>query len=55
MINISQIENFTESGAAAGVHPPGKAGGPEGFSGKTGKNYLPRGNPGGVHIYGILW
>jgi hypothetical protein len=55
MINISQIEKFTESGLPSGSLSSGKVATPGTYPQKYGKNYLLPGIAGGVHIYGILW
>ena len=45
MINISQIEKFTESGVTCRPLFSGEAVTPKAFPGKSGKNYLLRGKP----------
>ena len=55
MINISQIEKFTESGVPFGALSAVKVATPGTYPQKYGKKYLLPGRAGGVHIYGILW
>jgi hypothetical protein len=55
MINISQIEKFTESGVPFRPPTSGEAAIPGAYPLKSGKNYLLPGRGGGVHIYCILW
>ena len=55
MINISQIEKFTESGVPFGSLSSEKVATPGTYPQKYGKNYLLLERASGVHIYGILW